>query len=57
MREILLTHKDILIELEKLQKSINYQEDRIDLLYDYLKNFINQEKKGRKEVGYKKNKQ
>ena len=54
MREMLLTHKDILLQLEEMKKSINGQEDRVDLIYNYLTQFIKEQKIPRKEVGYKK---
>jgi len=54
MREMLLTHKDILLQLEEMKKSIDGQEDRVDLIYNYLTQFIKEQKTPRKEVGYKK---
>ena len=51
---MLLTHKDILLQLEEMKKSINGQEDRVDLIYNYLTQFIKEQKIPRKEVGYKK---
>jgi phage regulator Rha-like protein len=54
MREMLLTNKDILLQLEEMRKTITGQDDRIDMIYNYLIQFIDQQKKPRKEVGYKK---
>lgn len=54
MREMLLTNKDILLQLEEMRKSVAGQDDRIDMIYNYLKQFIQQQKTPRKEVGYKK---
>lgn len=51
MREMLLTHKDILLQLEEMRKSIDGHEDRIDMIYNYLKQFIQDQKKPRTEVG------
>lgn len=53
MRDMLLTHKDILLQLEEMRKSIDGHEDRIDMIYNYLKQFIQVKKTPRKEVGYK----
>lgn len=54
MRELLLTHKDILLQLENMRKSIDGQEDRIDMIYNYLQQFIKDQKIPRTQVGYKK---
>lgn len=56
MREMLLTHKDILIQLEEMRKTIAGQEDRVDLIYNYLVQFIDKQKKPRTEIGFKSNK-
>ena len=53
MREMLLTHKDILLQLEEMRKSIAGQEDRVDLIYNYLVQFMEQNKKPRTEIGFK----
>jgi len=53
MREMLLTHKDILLQLEEMRKSILGQEDRIDMIYNYLLQFIEKEKNPRPEIGFK----
>lgn len=53
MREMLLTHKDILLELEALRKQITGQDDRIDLIYNYLIQFMKDQKEPRKEIGFK----
>ena len=56
MREMLLTHKDILLQLEEMRKSIAGQEDRVDLIYNYLVQFMEQNKKPRTEIGFKSDK-
>jgi phage regulator Rha-like protein len=56
MREMLLTHKDILLQLEEMKKSIAGQEDRVDLIYNYLVQFMDKQKKPRTEIGFKSNK-
>jgi hypothetical protein len=56
MREMLLTHKDILLQLEEMRKSIAGQEDRVDLIYNYLVQFMDKQKKPRTEIGFKSNK-
>ncbi len=54
IRELLLTNKDILLQLNQIRTSLNEHEDRIDMIYNYLKQFMQDEKKPRTEVGYKK---
>ncbi len=53
IREMLLTHTDILLQLEKMSKTIDGQDDRIDMIYNYLMQFVEQSKTPRKEVGFK----
>ena len=53
LREMLLANKDILLELEKINQKVVGQDDRIDMIYDYLKEFIEIKKKPRKPIGFK----
>ncbi|MCE5347840.1 MAG: ORF6N domain-containing protein [Bacteroidales bacterium] len=50
MREMLLTHKDILIRLEQIENSISEHDDKIMLIFEYLKQF---EKAKQEELEYK----
>lgn len=52
MRDMLLTHKDILMELENIRKSVSNQDERIDMIYNYLKHFIKQETSPRTKIGF-----
>ena len=53
MREMLLTHKDLLIEMEEIRKKVGGQDEKIELIFTYLQQFI----KGRETpivpVGFK----
>src|SRR5690606_1273824 len=40
MREMLLTHKDLLLEMEEIRKKVTGQDDKIELIFNYLKQFI-----------------
>lgn len=40
MRELLMTHKDLLTELEEIRKKMSVQDEKIDLVFDYLTQFI-----------------
>lgn len=39
MRALLLTHKDILLQLEKIEKKIGKHDEQIALVFAYLKNY------------------
>jgi phage regulator Rha-like protein len=54
MREMLLTHKDILLQLEKIEKKlINHDED-IALIFQYLKQLLNPPQAPRRKIGFRK---
>ena len=55
MREMILTHKDLLLELEEIRKKMVSQDERIDLVFDYLTQFItrNESEEKRPTVGFK----
>jgi hypothetical protein len=62
IREVLLTHKDVLIKMEQLEKKIlqqdektNKHEDEIQLIFNALKQLLNPPKEPRNVVGYKTN--
>lgn len=53
MRDLLLTHQDVLLQLEEINKRVNDQEERSDLIYNYLIQFIDRENEAREPVGFK----
>jgi phage regulator Rha-like protein len=53
MREMLLTHKDILFKLEMFEKQIEKNSDDIQLIFKALKQFLNPPQEPRKQIGYK----
>lgn len=53
MREMLLTHKDLLIEMEEIRKKVNGQDDKIEVIFNYLKQFIKERETPRTPIGYK----
>jgi len=55
LRELLLTHKDILLKLEIFEKQIIQNSDDIKLLSAVLKELLNPPCEPRKQVGYKRN--
>lgn len=55
MREILLTHKDLLIEMEKIKQKVTGQDEKIELIFSYLQQFVKQNDQPRKSIGFKEN--
>ena len=53
MREMILTRKDLLLKMEQLVKSVGKQDQKIALIFKYLKKFIDVQNKPRRQVGYK----
>lgn len=60
MREMLLTHKDLLLKIEKIERSVSSHDNQIVVLFEHLKRLledkeINEEQKSRKRIGYTNN--
>jgi len=53
MREMLLTHKDLLLEMEEIRKKVSGQDEKIELIFTYLREFIKEQEKPRNSIGYK----
>ena len=53
MREMLLTHKDILLQLEKIEKKLTGHDDDLALVFKYLKQLLNPPQPPRNRVGFK----
>jgi hypothetical protein len=54
MREFLLTHKDILIKLEQIEKQTIHNTEDIQLIFEYLKKLLNTApEKPHNRMGYK----
>lgn len=53
LKEILLTHKDLLLKMEELENKIAGQDDKIIQVFNYLKQFIQQQEKPRPQIGFK----
>jgi len=56
MRKLLLTHKDLLLEMEEIRKKISGQDEKIELIFNYLKQFIKDQEAPRESIGFKSNK-
>lgn len=54
LRKMLLTHKDLLLQMEEIRKKVTGQDEKIELIFNYLKQFIREQKTPREKIGYKK---
>ncbi len=53
MREMLLMHKDILLKLEKIELEVSDHDEKIKLIFEYLKKLLIQPKQDRTQIGFK----
>ena len=53
LRELLLTHKDILLKLEQLEKQVVENSDDIQAIFSALKQLLNPPQEPRPSIGFK----
>jgi hypothetical protein len=53
LREVLLTHKDILLKLERLEKRAVRQDGDIKLIFKYLRELLNPKTEPIRKIGFK----
>ncbi len=53
LREMLLTHKDILLKLERLENQVTQNSNEIQTIFMALKQLINPSQKSRPAIGFK----
>lgn len=53
LREVLLTHKDILLKLEQLEKRVVRQDGDIKLIFKYLRELLNPKTEPMRKIGFK----
>jgi hypothetical protein len=53
MRELLLTHKDILLQIEKIEKKLTGHDEDIQLIFQYLKQLLNPPQPHRRKIGFR----
>ena len=53
MREMIMTHKDILLQLEKMEKKLAGHDEDITLIFQYLKQLLNPPQPPRRKIGFK----
>ncbi|MBW6481594.1 MAG: ORF6N domain-containing protein [Vicingaceae bacterium] len=56
MREMFQMHKDLLFEMEEIRKKVTGQDEKIELIFNYLKRFIKQQETPREPIGFKQSK-
>ena len=54
MKELLLTNKDILLKLEKLEKNADKHDKEIKLIFDTIKKLISTPAERTQRIGFKK---
>ena len=53
MHEMLMNNNEILLKMERQEKKIVSHDDKIKLIFKYLKQLINQKDKPLKQIGFK----
>ena len=53
LREVLVTHKDILLKLEQFEKRAVRQDGDIKLIFKYLKELLNPPTEPMRKIGFK----
>lgn len=53
MREMLLTHRDLLFQMEEIKKTISGQDEKIELIFNYLQQFIKEQETPRVPIGFR----
>ncbi len=53
LREMALTHKDVLMKLMKAEKKITQHDEDLKLLFEAVHNLLDEPKKERTKIGYK----
>lgn len=53
IREMLLTHKDILLKLEKMERQVVQNSEEIQHIFNVLKQLLNPPQEPRKRIGFK----
>ena len=53
LREMVLTHKDILLKLEQLERKVIKQDGDVKLIFEYLKGLLNPKPGSMRKIGFK----
>ena len=55
MRQMLISHKEILLQLEKMERKLTGHDKEIHLIFRYLKQLLNPPQQPRRKIGFKRN--
>lgn len=55
LREMIISHKDILLKLEQLERKVTGHDEDIRLIFEYLKQLLNPPQEPRPRIGFKRN--
>jgi hypothetical protein len=53
MREMIMADKDILLQLEKIEKKLAGHDEDITLIFSYLKKLLTPPQQPRRKIGFK----
>lgn len=53
MREVLLAHKDILLKIDDIEKLIGTHDEKISLVFEYLKELLIKPNPPKELIGFK----
>jgi len=53
MKEMLLTNKDILIQMQKVEKKLTEHDEDIRLIFEYMKKLLSPPQEPRRRIGFK----
>jgi len=53
MRELALTHKEILVKLQQIENKVTKHDEELEMLFKAVKNLLTEPKKKRVKIGYK----
>jgi ORF6N domain len=55
LREMIITHKDILLKLEQLEKKVTGHDENIQMIFKALKQLLNPPQEPRRRIGFRRN--
>jgi len=53
MREMLLSNKEMLLKIQQMESKVIGQDEKIELIFNYLKQFLKENDKPRTQIGFK----